>query len=249
MRSLPFRVIAVAGLDDGVFPRRERRAAFDLLEHERRPGDRDLRSDDRQLFLDLLLAAGARLILSYSGRAVSDNSPRAPSVVIDELLDHLDRRSAGSARASLVVRHPLQPFSPSYFAAGRDPRLFTFSHAQALAASATAQRAETEPPFVAPDGVLGLADASPLFELTLRDLADCWMNPSQFFCRRVLRFSLDGDGGGGSDKAARRRARRRSATWCGLAESAPSTGFAHGWSVWRCARRTVSKWKGCRRRP
>ncbi|MBK6485392.1 MAG: exodeoxyribonuclease V subunit gamma [Gemmatimonadetes bacterium] len=199
MRSLPFRVIAVAGLDDGVFPRRERRAAFDLLEHERRPGDRDLRSDDRQLFLDLLLAAGARLILSYSGRAVSDNSPRAPSVVIDELLDHLDRRSAGSARASLVVRHPLQPFSPSYFAAGRDPRLFTFSHAQALAASATAQRAETEPPFVAPDGVLGLADASPLFELTLRDLADCWMNPSQFFCRRVLRFSLDGDGGGGSD--------------------------------------------------
>lgn len=199
MRSLPFRVIAVAGLDDGVFPRRERRAAFDLLEEERRAGDRDLRSDDRQLFLDLLLAAGERLILTYSGRAVSDNSPRAPSVVIDELLDHVDRRSSGSARAALVVRHPLQPFSTAYFAPGRDARLFTFSHAQAMAASASARQSDTEPPFVASGARVARADASPVFDLTLRDLVNCWMNPSEFFCRRVLRLSLDVDSSEGSD--------------------------------------------------
>ena len=200
MRSLPFRVIAVVGLDDGVFPRRERRAAFDLLEHERRPGDRDLRSDDRQLFLDLLLAAGDRLVLAYSGRAVSDNSPRAPSVVLDELLDHLDRRASTSAstsaRAAIVVTHPLQPFSPSYFAPDRDPRLFTYSQAHAQAASASAHRgAAAETPFVAPGGLIEPVDGTRRFELSLRDLTDCWTNPSRYFCRRTLRLSLGGDDG------------------------------------------------------
>ena len=192
MRSLPFRVIAVAGLDDGVFPRGERRSAFDLLEMERRDGDRDLRTDDRQLFLDLLLAAQDYLILSYSGRAVSDNSPRAPSVVIDELLDHLDRRSTGAARRALVVTHPLQPFSTAYFEPQRDPRLFTYSHAQANAARSRANREDSDRPFV--DATI---DPPPLdagiFDLSLRDLTECWMNPSRFYCRRVLQFSFGGD--------------------------------------------------------
>lgn len=195
MRSLPFRVIAAVGLDDGVFPRRERRAAFDLLEREpRRPGDRDLRSDDRQLFLDVLLAAGDRLILSYSGRAVSDNSPRAPSVVLEELLDHLARRARVASRASFVVAHPLQPFSDGYFAPERDPRLFTFSRAQAQAATAAASRdGAGDAPFVAPGGIARPADEGARFELTLRDLTDCWTNPSEYFCRRTLRLTLRGD--------------------------------------------------------
>lgn len=217
MRSLPFRVIAVAGLDDGVFPRRERRSAFDLLEHPRRKGDRDLRSDDRQLFLDLLLAAQDRLILAYSGRAVSDNSPRAPSVVIDELLDHLDRRTHGAARRALVVEHPLQPFSPRYFAPDRDPRLVTWSRAHASAARATAQQRDGDLPFVtapithtftvarpvapavAPSAALAATPAARL-ELTLDDLVSCWENPSRFFCTRVLRLTLPGDDGGAADE-------------------------------------------------
>jgi exodeoxyribonuclease V gamma subunit len=193
MRSLPFRVIAVAGLDEGVFPRRERRSAFDLLEHERRPGDRDLRSDDRQLFLDLLLAAGDRLILAYTGHDVRDNSPRAPSVVIDELFAHLDGRTEGKARSQLLVEHPLQPFSPKYFRDGRDPRLFSFSTAQARAASSSANREETERPWITAPLPLSEERAHETREIALRDLSDCWVNPSKFFCRRVLRFSLGDD--------------------------------------------------------
>lgn len=205
MRSLPFRVIAVAGLDDGVFPRRERRAAFDLLEHERRPGDRDLRTDDRQLFLDILLAAQERLILSFNGRAVRDNTPCAPSVVLDELLDHLDKRTGGSARKQVVVVHPLQPFAPTYFAAESDAQLFTFSRTFAEAASANAARAaadgartddstsDDDEPFVtAPIDPQQGSDAN-LHLITLRDLTDCWENPSRFFCKHTLRLVLAGD--------------------------------------------------------
>lgn len=208
MRSLPFRVIAMVGLDDGVFPRRDRRSAFDLLEQEPRPGDRDLRSDDRQLFLDTLMAAGDRLILAYGGRAVSDNSVRAPSVVLDELLDHVGRRATAPAtgdareparatgdardlaRELLVVRHPLQPFSERYFVGGEDARLFSFSREQAGAARALAERREVEPRFVTEVVTPGAGEEASPFSLTLRELTDCWTNPSKFFCTRVLRVRL-----------------------------------------------------------
>ncbi len=187
MRSLPFRVIAVAGLDDGVFPRRERRAAFDLLEHERRVGDRDLRTDDRQLFLDLLLAARERLILAFNGRAVRDNTPCAPSVVIDELLDHLDRRTSGSARNEVVVQHPLQPFATRYFAGEPHARLFTYSRTSASAARASAARSEQDSLFVNTSIDAEVRESDPL---SLHDLVRCWENPSRFFCQQSLRLSL-----------------------------------------------------------
>ncbi len=199
MRSLPFRIIAVVGLDEGVFPRRERRAAFDMLAYERRPGDRDLRSDDRQLFLDLLLAAGDRLVLAYSGRAVSDNSPCAPSVVIDELLDHLDRRSGGAARGTVLVEHPLQPFSRRYFVGDRDPRLFTFSSAHARTATASLRARGADVPFITAPVVPDARDGGGTFELTTRELADCWCNPSRFFCQQALGFTIGSDADDTSD--------------------------------------------------
>ena len=191
MRSIPFRIIAVVGLDDETFPRRDRRAAFDLLALERRVGDRDLRGDDRQLFLDLLLAALDRLILTFGGRAVHDNSRRAPSVVLDELLGHLDRRSGGAARKLIVVEHPLQPFAQAYFAHSDDPRLFTFSQAEARAALARSAQGDVDRPFVA--GPIEAEAATAPRELTLNDLADLWTNPSKYFCKRVLRLSLDAE--------------------------------------------------------
>jgi exodeoxyribonuclease V gamma subunit len=190
MRSIPFRVIAVVGLDDETFPRRDRRAAFDLLALNRREGDRDLRGDDRQLFLDLLLAAQDRLVLTFGGRAVHDNSRRAPSVVIDELLGHLDRRSDGAARERIVVEHPLQPFGNAYFVNREDPRIFTYSTAQARAAQARTVQGDVDRPFVAEP--LEVEPATGARVVTLNDLADLWTNPSKYFCQRVLRLSLDG---------------------------------------------------------
>lgn len=184
MRSLPFRVIAIAGLDDASFPRRDRQLAFDLIAQFPRPGDRSLREDDRQLFLDLLLAAKDRLILTFTGRAARDNSPRAPSVVLDELLDHLDRRTGDSARKLLVVEHPLQPFSERYFTGAGESRLFTYSRTAANAAESRASGTGDGMPFITSE--LPPADAVPVSEITLRDLREFWENPSRWFCQQQL---------------------------------------------------------------
>ena len=135
LRNLPFRFVGIIGLDDGAFPAAARPREFDLMTAEPRSGDRQRRLDDRNLFLDLLLAARERLYLSYTGRSIRDNSVRPPSVVVAELLDTLlpalarapgDLESIAEARRHLVVEHPLQAFAASYFLDG-DPRRRSFN--------------------------------------------------------------------------------------------------------------------------
>jgi exodeoxyribonuclease V gamma subunit len=136
LRNLPFRVVCVLGLNDGAFPTTARPAEFDLIPLAPRRGDRQRRHDERNLFLDLLLAAHDRLYLSYTGRSVRDNAPLPPSVLVAELLEYLlrglggenpDGETLAALRARLVVEHPLQPFSPAAFDTTGDPRQRSFN--------------------------------------------------------------------------------------------------------------------------
>lgn len=118
MRSVPFEVVCLIGLNDRDFPRQSPAMAFDLMADDRRPGDRSLREDDRFLFLEALLSARRMFYMSYVGRDIRDNSVKLPSVAVSELLDTLDRGFAtddGEPLGRLLLTvHPLQPFSRQY---------------------------------------------------------------------------------------------------------------------------------------
>lgn len=136
LRTVPFRVICLLGLDADAYPRREPgddiNRIVDAIQGRavRRLGDRSVRDDDRFLFLQLLCAAGDVFYLSYGGRDARDGSVREPSPVIAELLDAVERTHGEALRESLCVQHPLQPFSPRAFGAGDDggvePRRFSY---------------------------------------------------------------------------------------------------------------------------
>lgn len=145
LRQLPYRVVCVVGLDDGAYPSTARAPEFDLIAQAPRRGDRQRALDERNVFLDLLLAARDVVHLSHVGRSVRDNSPLPPSVLVAELLDHLalaiakdptDPASVRAARARLVVEHPLQPFARQAFRVDADTRLRSHraEYAQALRA-------------------------------------------------------------------------------------------------------------------
>lgn len=138
LRSLPYRTICLLGMNDGAFPTGDRPSEFDLMAFRPQRGDRQRRLDERNLFLDLMLATRQRLYLSYSGRSIRDNSPLPPSVLLAELLDYLaaacatdpdDPASIACARRRLTVEHPLQAFSAEYFLAAGDGRRRSF-HAE-----------------------------------------------------------------------------------------------------------------------
>src|SRR6202020_3386704 len=67
MRSVPHRVVCLLGLDDEEFPRRTPRDGDDLMLEHPHVGERDPRSEDRQLLLDALLAAREQLIVTFTG--------------------------------------------------------------------------------------------------------------------------------------------------------------------------------------
>ena len=154
MRSIPHRVVCLLGLDDGSFPRHIERDGDDLTARAPRVGDRDVRSEDRQLLLDALLAARDHLVITYSGRDERSNLPRPPAVPVGELLDVVDhtvRAASGRARDAIVVKHPLQPFDPRNFEAralaGDGPWSFDALHLAGAEAALTPRRAL--PPFLA----------------------------------------------------------------------------------------------------
>jgi exodeoxyribonuclease V gamma subunit len=121
MRSVPHRVVCLLGMDDGVFPRKSPRDGDDLMLADPHVGDRDARTEDRQLLLDALMAATDQLIVTYTGNDERTNLVRPPAVPIGELLDVIDRTvrtDEGRARDRVEIRHPLQPFDPKNFTVG-----------------------------------------------------------------------------------------------------------------------------------
>ncbi|NPA95082.1 MAG: exodeoxyribonuclease V subunit gamma [Thermodesulfobacteria bacterium] len=125
MRSLPFRVICLLGMDDKSFPRSERPPSFDIMAGSWRPGDRNPRDEDRYLFLETLISARERLWISYIGKREHDNAIQNPSTVVSELLDYLEKRfrprGEEKLREMVVLEHPLQPFSQRYLSCERAP--------------------------------------------------------------------------------------------------------------------------------
>jgi exodeoxyribonuclease V gamma subunit len=138
MRSLPFKVIGLIGMNDGAYPRDERPVSFDLIARHPARGDRSRRFDDRYLFLEALLSARQRLYLSYVGRSARSDEPLPPSPLVAELLDTFEKMAGPGLKQQLLIEHPLQPFSPrAYPAEPADPRAsFEPLYAAALAAPA-----------------------------------------------------------------------------------------------------------------
>ncbi len=157
MRSVPHRVVCLVGLDDGVFPRGTITDGDDVLARDPLTGERDPRSEDRQLLLDAVMSAQETLVVTFTGANEHSGQPRPPAVPLGELLDALEVTVPG-ARDHVVTEHPLQPFDvrnftvpggPGGATGARGPR--SFDRAALAGARATTQpRAPRTPLLPAP---------------------------------------------------------------------------------------------------
>ena len=100
LRYAPHRVVAFVGLNDGTFPRPHDEDPLDLVAVAPRAGDPRPRHTERQLFLDAVLAARDRLLLSFVGRSERDNGPRAASPVLEVVPPHVRRHVRDAGRAA-----------------------------------------------------------------------------------------------------------------------------------------------------
>ena len=95
-------------------------------------GERDVRSEDRQLLLDALLAAGETLVVTYTGANEHSGASRPPAVPLGR--DPRRRRPHHARRrcaTRVLVRHPLQPYDARNLGRGAlvGDRPFSFDRA------------------------------------------------------------------------------------------------------------------------
>jgi exodeoxyribonuclease V gamma subunit len=121
MRSIPFKVVAMLGMDFDKFPRKETPVSFSILSETRLPGDRNIKDNDKHLFLETILSAEKRLYISYIARDAKDGSVLPPSSLVDECIDYVARglrEDTDNLRKRWITVHPLHGFSKKYFEQG-----------------------------------------------------------------------------------------------------------------------------------
>jgi exodeoxyribonuclease V gamma subunit len=189
MRSVPFRVVALIGMDDKAFPRGGRSRTWDPMD-QREPGERDRREIDRHLMLEAIVSARERLLFLWSGHDVQQGKDQPAAVPVEELLETLGRLT-GRTRAELVREHALQPWSAGNF--GDEPMSFDQGMAQAAVRLWEIQSGKV------PATTLGLAasgtDALPAETtlpdtLELDDLGNALLSPHKLLLRDRLGLSV-----------------------------------------------------------
>ncbi|MEZ5647136.1 MAG: exodeoxyribonuclease V subunit gamma [Burkholderiaceae bacterium] len=203
MRAIPFRFVALLGMNDGEYPRSRPPMDFDLMAHDWRPGDRSRREDDRYLFLEALLSARDRLLVSWCGRSIHDLAERPPSVLVAQLRDHLAQgwclpgdgelpaHEAGQhLLQALTLEHRMQPFDPAYYRQTGDPRLFSHAHEWRIADAPEPASGGAGP---SRDRGLPLPAQAPADTLALSDLAAFLRRPVRAFLQDRLGVYFDDD--------------------------------------------------------
>jgi exodeoxyribonuclease V gamma subunit len=185
MRSVPYRVVCLLGMDDERFPRSSRHDGDDLLVGDERVGDFDRSAEDRQLLLDAVMATGDHLVVTYSGRDQLTNSELPPAVPIAELRDTLYDMAGAGALDQIETVHPLQSFSDANFTPGalHVPGPFGFDPVAFAGANAIASGPGT---VVAGDW----PPPEPLTTLELDDLVKFLQHPVQRFMQARLGFTV-----------------------------------------------------------
>jgi exodeoxyribonuclease V gamma subunit len=199
MRSVPHRVVCLVGLDDGVFPRLGVVDGDDVLARNPMTGERDIRSEDRQLLLDAIGAATDKLVITYTGANEYSGQPRPPAVPLAELLDTLDMtvssKKPNEIRERVVIEHPLQPFDIRNVIPGKlVPEVpFSFDRTVLRAARVAVGERSDAPKFIS-----GLLPPPPADDVILADLVGFFKDPVKGFFR-ALEFTLPRDVDGVQD--------------------------------------------------
>ena len=184
LRSVPFKIVCLVGMNEETFPRADDRPSFDRTKEQHRPGDRNKRDDDRHSFLQALLCARQRLIISYTAPAASERPGQNASAVVLELRDAVNDYYVGSNELLEPQLHPLHAFDSAYFDGVSLPRSFSNRYAEIA-------RIVEQPPverplldLVAPPQ-LGSDEEQPP-NVSVSDLSRWLWNPSEAFIEDVL---------------------------------------------------------------
>ena len=188
MRSIPFKILCLLGMDGSAYPRQSKLLGFDLMAKYPKRGDRSRRNDDRYLFLEAVLSARRKLYISYVGQSIQDNSVIPPSVLVSELMDYIEQGFEiphKDIRDHVHTQQRLQAFSPEYFRNHKKRVTYSQDNYE-IAARMLEGRLEPKPFLNA-----RLSEPEEIWKkVDLQDLCSFFAHPAKFLCNRRLGIYL-----------------------------------------------------------
>jgi exodeoxyribonuclease V gamma subunit len=181
LHNTPCRVLALVGMQNDSFPARSSTPSWDLLRAKPKIWDRNARVDDRQMFLDSVLAPFERLIITASTLNIRTNKTQPLSTCVEELLSAA--ATLGVPREAIIRKHPLQPFSAKYFADAKDRGNLSkpFGKAAARLAEQVLMGNRVGAPLHVGSDVSG--PEMPRKDVTIDQLISFWKDPAKAFLK------------------------------------------------------------------
>lgn len=194
LRSMPAKVVALLGMQEGMFPRSSSYSSLNLIHQLEGAHYQPMAVDyDRYLFLEAIHAAQQYLLISYPGYNPQDHKEVQPSLVIAELLNYVDKYytiQGQKITQFCISRHPFHAFDKQYFQA--DQGLSSYSWQDYQAACIYYHRGKKIPhSFVQSFAPL---PPDPIVEnkiIDLKQLAAIARNPIRFYLNHIFDIYLE----------------------------------------------------------
>ena len=196
LRSIPAKVVALLGMQEGVFPRSDQHSSLNLMLGSEEVDYCPLSADyDRYLFLEALHSAQNYLLLSYQGYGQQDSKEVQASMIVEELFSYLDKYYAIQKKKvseCCIFKHPFDAFDERYFA--KDQGLHNFSKYDYRAAQVHYQVPKAPPHRFLQDFICINHPKPSILEhnsqIDLKHLIAVARNPIKFHLNKVLEIYI-----------------------------------------------------------
>lgn len=194
MRAIPAKVIALMGMNENAFPRTDNRISLNLMKDNSSCDYCPSRTDyDRYLFLEALLSARQRFMISYTNYSAGDGKEQAPSLLVAELMGYIDlayTTEKQKVTEALIYKHPYRSFDFHYFSPDSD--LKNYSQSDYRAALSYYQKDKKPQHRFLHDFKLQTEAALPSSEITLdiKHISNAIHNPIKSYFNKTLGIYL-----------------------------------------------------------
>jgi len=177
MRSIPYKIVCLIGLNDSTFPRINKPMEFDLTAQYPKKGDRSPKDSDKYLFLETLMSARQKIYFSYIGQSIKDNTEIPPSPLVSEILEYIDTITSGGGNR-IVQKQKLHPFSREYFTVNSNTRSYSENNYRIAVYAQQPSRKNTSTDILRCNFKNRLENS---LTIDIEDLANFYMNPVRYY--------------------------------------------------------------------
>jgi len=194
LRTVPFKVVCIVGFDDGTLPMSEPEGD-DLIAATPMLGDGDPKIESRRVFLDALMSAEQRFIVTCTGRSIKNNKSVPLVTPLNEFLDFcrecgVDVPVDGDKLSAIEYSHPRHLGSPENFQVTGGPVLGTVWSHDPAGLMAAHQRIASILQKKSGEDVVNQTQNLPevLKEMTMFQLENLVLDPLQHFLQLGLKI-------------------------------------------------------------